>query len=274
MIVLMDMMTILIAGSFGLLGACLGSFAGATAWRLEKGRDFVRDRSECEHCHHKLAWYDLLPLVSWLMLAGKCRYCQRPIGLSALLVEVGLAAYFVLSYVFWPLTLDSTINLVDFGLWLAIGVPLAIIFVYDFRWKLMPQSVLTVLIALGVVDFALRIVQSGWGWQRTLVELGLALLAVAGFYGLLYVLSKKAWVGFGDIELGAFMGLVLAWPAALLAVFIANLVGTLVVLPGLLLGRIGRQSRVAFGPLLIIGFFVSGLWGQVIIDWYLAIAIG
>jgi leader peptidase (prepilin peptidase)/N-methyltransferase len=97
----------------------------------------------------------------------------------------------------------------------------------------------------------------------------LALLAVAGLYWVLHTVSKGAWVGYGDVKLGLFMGLALGWQNALLAVFLANFLGVLVIIPGLLSGKLTRKSKVPFGPFLLLGFVIAGLWGDRAISFYL-----
>ena len=244
-----------------LVGLCLGSFVNAAVWRLKVRKDLVKDRSECVHCHHKLAAKDLVPLFSWLVLKGKCRYCKKPISPQYPLVEAVVAIFFVGSYLVWPYILDSTYAWFDFGLWLVYGVALAVLFVYDLRWQLLPDRVVKPLIALGAVDFIARAFHEQWPFQRFFGELILALLAICGLYWVLHAVSKGAWVGFGDVKLGAFMGLALGWQNALLALFLANLIGVLVILPGLLTKKLSRKSRLPFGPFLIAAFIIAGLWG-------------
>ena len=83
------------------LGLLFGSFVNALVWRLRKKRDFVKERSECTHCHHVLEWYDLVPVLSWLSLGGKCRYCHKKIDDSPL-TEIGVSVAFAISYAWWP----------------------------------------------------------------------------------------------------------------------------------------------------------------------------
>src|SRR4029079_16791155 len=85
-------------------GLVFGSFINALVWRLHAGRDWVKERSECTHCHHPLAPKDLVPVISWLWLRGRCRYCHKPIDDSPL-VELAVPFLFVLSYCFWPMPL-------------------------------------------------------------------------------------------------------------------------------------------------------------------------
>ena len=264
------MLMIYIAISLGILGLCAGSFIQAFVWRLRNKRNWVSERSECEFCHHKLGALDLIPVVSWLSLRGRCRYCDKPLSPSYPLVELATGALFVLSYAYWPLALNDVGLVIHFGLWLVFCTMLVGLFLYDLKWYLLPDAFTYPLIGLGLIDAILRLV---WIEQATtaqaILAIVLSLAPLAGFYGLLYMVSRGKWVGLGDVKLGVFMGLVLGWQGALLTLFIANVLGTLVVLPGLLARKLTRQSRVPFGPFMIAAFVLVGLFGQAVIHAYL-----
>ena len=250
-----------------ILGLCLGSFVNAAVWRLKVKKDIVHDRSECVHCHHKLAALDLIPVLSWLMLGGKCRYCHRKIEDSPI-TELAVLAYFVISYLVWPTELAGVHAWLDFGLWLSYGVGLAILFVYDLKWYLLPDKVVWPLVVLGAVDFINTALWRQWSLPQFITELTLSLMAIAGVYYALHLFSKGQWVGFGDVKLGLFMGLALGWQAGLVCLLLANVIGCLVVVPGLLVGKLKRDSRIPFGPFLIAGFVVAGIWGHELFSWY------
>lgn len=254
----------------GLLGLVCGSFVGALVWRLKEKRDWISDRSECEHCHHKLTVIDLIPVASWLALGGKCRYCRHPIGIETLLVEFLTGVLFVVSYLWWPENLTSWAAIVDFAFWLVFIVFLAALFLYDVRWYMLPDKLTYPLIALGLIDGLIKItwIHSIHG-PHTLLDLLYGLLPIGGLYGLLFFISNGKWVGLGDAKLGIFIGLVLGWQGALLTMLLANFIGVLVVLPGLLSRKLSRNSRVPFGPFLIAGFWLAGLAGPYVIDWYM-----
>ncbi len=266
------MVQIELAVALGLLGAMMGSFAGAVAWRLHVKRTFVHDRSECESCHHTLAWNDLIPIISWVSLGGKCRYCKKPIGWLALLSESAVAAVFMISYIFWPLGLETWQGITLFIMWLNYMVALAVLLVYDARWMLLPDKIVLPLIAVGLIDAALRIsLLPGAGFAELATHVVLGVGALAGVYGGLYVVSRGRWVGFGDVKLSVFIGAILGWQGALLTLGAANIIGFCVILPGLATGKLKRTSRVPFGPFLIAGFIVAGLFGEHIIRWYLGL---
>lgn len=256
-----------------LVGLCFGSFVNALVWRLKKKRNFVSERSECTRCHHVLAWYDLLPVLSWLALRGTCRYCHKKIDDSPL-TELGVAVVFAVSFVFWPFGTGS-VGLVLLGLWLIAVVFLAALFVYDLRWMLLPDVLTKPLIALGFVWAVLfRVLVLGQGPWQIVAELALGLLSVAGLYAVLYRVSQGAWVGFGDVKLGAFMGLILGWELGLLAVVLANAIASLCVLPGLAMGKLTRTSRVPFGPFLIVATVLALLFGRAMLGWYVGLVFG
>jgi prepilin signal peptidase PulO-like enzyme (type II secretory pathway) len=270
------------------LGALLGSFVGAQVWRLRarqlledknggepydkkqlqqiKGlkRSARTDRSECLHCHHKLAWYDLIPLVSWATLRGKCRYCREPIGFMEPMLEIGVALTFVVSYLAWPHPLDQTVNLIGFVLWLIGCTLMALLFVYDARWYLLPFSINVALIGVGVVYAALSFVNAGAVSSELL---GSLLLGVVSMSGLYFIFSLLGYVGLGDSILGLGLALFLGtWEYAFLALFIANLLGCLLLIPIALKGKMRRNLHIPFGPFLIIGTIITLLWGHVIIS--------
>lgn len=290
-------MTELMIGVFlAVLGLLLGSFAGASVWRL-RARQLVEDeasgeevdakelkrlrrltnmtlsddRSRCLHCHHQLAWYDLIPLVSWLQLRGRCRYCRKYIGRFEPAVELATAAFFVVSYWVWPAALVAPAEIVQFILWLMVGAGLIILFCYDTRWFLLPDKVVFPLMGLAAVNAIIQVLISADPIAAVLSVVG-ACVILSGLYFLLYVLSKGAWIGFGDIKLGLVLGLMLAdWRLALLALFLANIIGCLIVLPAMVVRRLSRYSHVPFGPMLIGGFWIAGLFGVAIVDWYVGI---
>lgn len=273
--------------ALAILGAALGSFVGAQVWRLrarqleedkrageeipsdeyKRLRKLIRpaksDRSECLNCHHKLAWYDMVPVFSWLALRGKCRYCRSRIGSMELLVELGLGAAFVLSYIYWPHGLSGGLEWVRFAIWLIACVLMAILFVYDTKWSLLPFGVNVALIAVAAVFLAVGMVASPLG----AAEWWSLLAAVIILSGLYFLFSLPGWVGLGDSILGLGLSLFIAkWSGAFLALFLANLIGCIMLIPLAVRGKLSHGARVPFGPLLILGVFITMLWGNYILE--------
>jgi leader peptidase (prepilin peptidase)/N-methyltransferase len=284
---------IFICSILAVFGLMLGSFAGASVWRL-RARQLVEDkaegekidkdeyeklvpltkttiktdRSRCLHCEHPLAWYDLLPLVSWISLRGKCRYCHASIGWFEPLMELGVAAYFVTSYLLWPVAFDGSMAVFQFVLWLIAGVMLAILFAYDLKWFLLPDQIVFPLIAVGAISSLVVVINSS-NVAGSLLTISGSVAIMSGLYYVLWKISKGQWIGFGDVKLGLALALLLAdWQLAFIALFAANLIGCLIVIPGMVAGKVTRSTRVPFGPLLIIGGVVAMLWGPLLIRAY------
>lgn len=250
------------------VGLTFGSFVNAAVWRIKHKKDLVFARSECTKCHYTLGWKDLIPLASWMMLRGKCRNCRKPISVQYPLVELGVAAFFIASLAFWPLGFSGTTELLQFTIWLIAGVMMAILFVYDLKWLILPDKVVFPFIGLSAmmaILYSLRAESAA----EFLANVGGSLLILSGFYLLIYIYSKGKWIGFGDVKLGIGLALLLSnWQLALVAFFLANLIGTLVFTPLMATKKISRRTHIPFGPFLIIGTILAMLWGYTVIDWY------
>lgn len=255
------MITLLLIG----LGLILGSFVNALVWRLHEGKDWVNDRSECPHCQHKLGPLDLIPVVSWVMLRGKCRYCGKKIEDSPL-VELALPALFVASYHFWPLELSGS-SLVAFVFWLGFLVGFTVLAAYDLRWYLLPNKMVFPLIALAVLQVAtVAIIDVNW---RILLGAAGGALVISGIFYLIFQISDGKWIGGGDVKLGIVLGLLAGGVIeGFLLLFIASVLGMLVSVPLMLQGKANRKTQLPFGPLLIAGLIVVKLFGAAIIGWY------
>lgn len=265
-------MVILILVVFGL---CLGSFVNALVWRVREQDkrkssrlSIMHGRSMCPHCRHELAWYDLVPVLSWLSLKGKCRYCRKAISWQYPLVELATAGLFVLSYLFWPegaLFQDFWATIRFIG-WLPLLAGFMALLVYDIRWMLLPNRIMYPV--LGIVSL-LTLANIADGGVSAALNALYGLLVGGGLFMLIFQVSAGKWIGGGDVKLGFAAGLLLADPVlAFLMLMTASTLGTLVVLPALAVRRLSATSRIPFGPFLIIGTIFVRLFGQAIVDWY------
>jgi leader peptidase (prepilin peptidase)/N-methyltransferase len=239
-----------------------------------------KGRSMCVHCHHELAAKDLVPVISYVWLRGRCRYCGKPIQ-DTPLAELLTPLLFVASYVFWPLALSGA-GLVAFCGWLVFLVGFVMLGLYDLRWFELPHRIVMPLIVLAVIlTIGISVVfdaahGGGWGYAA---HAGLGGLIIGGLFFLLYLLSPKQmlddgttvskWIGGGDITLGFLLGLLVGGVGnALLLIFMASLIGTVVALPLLAAGRATRSSHLPFGPFLMLAAVIVKLWGAALIAWY------
>lgn len=276
---------------FALLGLCFGSFACATLWRQrarqlveekvrgEKvdGHEYKRlkqlskvtilhDYSRCLSCSYRLKWYDMIPVFSWVFLKGKCRNCKKPIGLLEPLMEIGTMILFVSIFMFWPYQLNNPLEIARFVLWLVSAVILVILFVYDLLWYILPDRWNYLLAAVGLVNSAIIVLLSA-DKLAGVNNILFSVLILGGIYWVLNRVSDGRWIGYGDVKLGVGLGLMLAdWRLSFIALFLANLVGSIIVIPLVLTGKLKRNSKVPFGPLLIIGFLLSAMFGMYIVN--------
>lgn len=264
-------------------GLVLGSFVNALIWRIHeqetelakkkpnkqylRALSMSRGRSMCSSCHHPLATKDLVPVFSWLWLRGKCRYCHKPIPDNPL-IEISTAAVFVLSYIAWNYSLHTGVELLYFGLWLVVAVGLVALTAYDARWYILPNRIVYPLTVVAGAMAVLRVTQSNSPLHDT-VQLAVAVAIGGGIFYLIFHVSNGKWIGGGDVKLGWMIGLLVGTgPKALLTIFIAALLGSIVSVPLLMSGSLKRNAVIPFGPFLIIGTIVTVLFGNDILHWY------
>jgi prepilin signal peptidase PulO-like enzyme (type II secretory pathway) len=249
------------------IGLVVGSFLNVVILRLHAGRDFVKGRSACPGCGHELGTLELIPVVSWVGLRGRCKHCRKPISIQYPLVELLTAIVFALAYLHTSIT--SYGDLAVFVLWLYILGSLIVLAVYDLKWYLLPDKVLLPLIVPATAIIIASSLQSRslhvlWG------PLAAALLFGGAFYAVA-ALSRGKWMGGGDIKLAFVMGLLLGLQKTALAMMIAFDTAAVVGLVLIALRRKKRSDMIPFGPFLILGTVVSHLYGATIITWYLRV---
>jgi prepilin signal peptidase PulO-like enzyme (type II secretory pathway) len=259
-----------------LLGLCLGSFTNALVWRVHEQSKLTskkeraklsisKGRSMCPHCRHTLGFWDLIPVVSWVALKGQCRYCHKPIE-DTPLAELLLPALYILSYAFWPFDW-SRLGIFQFAVWLVVLTGFMALALYDKRWQILPSRILYPVGVLALVQvIVLAVANKDW---QVLVGALFGVLCLGGlFYGLFQV-SKGRWIGGGDVRLGVVIGLLVGGPSmAVMVLFIASLLGTLVSLPELITKKPALKKRVAFGPFLIVATVIVYLFGASLLAWY------
>jgi prepilin signal peptidase PulO-like enzyme (type II secretory pathway) len=257
--------------SYALLGAVLGLMVGsainAFVWRLKVGRSWVRGRSECPECGHALAARDLVPVLSWIELGGKCRYCRKPIQDHPVVELVSGAAFGLSAYLLLPVGPDGLVRVV---LWLVALTMLLILAVYDYRWMILPDKVVLPLIAVALAYSAGLAIMTG-SPQMILGPLEAALLAGGGFLALV-MFSRGRAMGGGDIKLVVAMGLLLGLRGTALALLVAFNTAAVVGIALMVARRRGRKDHIAFGPFLVAGTVVAFLFGQSLADWYVRIS--
>lgn len=249
----------------GLYGVVLGSALNAFVWRLHAKKSWVKGKSICEACKHELAGKDLVPVLSWLYLRGRCRYCRKPIGIQHVAVELATGVLFALSAL--ALTPTGGLNWVSFIIWLWLLIQLIILFIYDLRWMILPNKVTYP--AIGVAFAALVFMAiTGLHTQVWLGPLEAAVIA-GGFFYFLAAIAGGRLMGGGDVKLVFLMGLMLGVKKLALALFIGFNSAAIVSVALIVLKLRKRTDYVPFGPFLIAGTIIAYLYGHAIITWYL-----
>ena len=244
-----------------IVGACLGSFLCCQARRLHYNtthKSKLRSsRSICLHCHKQLKWYDNLPIISWLALRGKCRFCRHSIGWAELLSELGLAIAFLLLGTCFDINTTSPLSWILFILTLVYTTIITFLAIYDGLYGELPTVFLIIAIIIACIILALNttITLSTTPFSTNLIWQPVASVALlGGLYLLLYLISKGKWVGDGDWLLCVSIAIVLGHPwLALFVLFLSNFLACLVMLPTL---KGNTRRRIHFGPFLVIAFVI------------------
>ncbi|HEX5017960.1 MAG TPA: prepilin peptidase [Actinomycetes bacterium] len=254
----MDAVLIVGVVVFGLL---VGSFLNVVIARVPDGDSVVAPRSRCPHCLTEIAAFDNVPVISWLVLRGRCRHCREPISVRYPLVEIANAILW-LAMVWasgWSAELPAYLYFASVGLALA---------VIDLDTKRLP-NVLTLpsYAVVGVLLLLPAVVDDQWS---AYLRAWLAALALFAFYFLLVVIYPKG-MGLGDVKLAGVLGLVLGWlgwAELVVGGFLGFLLGAVVGGLLMLVRRAGRKSKIPFGPFMLLGALLAILWGADLWDLY------
>jgi len=239
-----------------IIGAILGSFVKVLADRgLVSGS--ILGRSYCQHCQKKLQPPDLIPVVSYIILGGKCRYCHEKISIEYLIVEMVMG---VLAALIVGQNLPSW-SILNVGYQLFFAAVLVTVFLTDLKEMLIPDRIILPAIVIGFF-FKFLIGVSFFGSVVSAILIG-------GFFLGLVVITRGKGMGGGDIKLGAFMGLSLGFPNGILAVMLGFLTGAVFAIGAILMGKKHFGESLPFGPFLVIGSFITLFWGNEILKLYL-----
>jgi len=252
-----------------ILGLIVGSGLNALIYRLEISnlKSFFKKRSVCPHCKHSLAWYDLVPLVSFVLLAGRCRYCKKKISWQYPLVELSTALLFAslwLNNPFignWKLEIG---NLITFLVPYFFVSVLIVIFVIDFKHQLILDKITYP--AIGII-FLANFFRPGVIWRQALLSAVIAGLAFASIISI----TRGKGMGWGDVKLAFLLGLYFSFPLILVAIFLGFIFGGIVGAVLLLLKKKTLKSKIAFGPFLVLGAIITIFFGQQILFFYFSL---
>ncbi len=256
---------------FFITGVIIGSFLNVVVYRINLVESLVGGRSYCPHCKSKIRWYDNIPVLSFLVLRAQCRDCRGKISWQYPAVEIFTGLMF--ASVGWKF-----FDIADIATWTATGFYLGAasfliaIFVYDWLFLEIPGLVLWPAIGWAI---AFNLI---FDWSR--MNLGNNLLNLATYSGtlaaflaflfffLMVAVSKEKWMGMGDAYLAILLGLIVGWPAILLALMLAFSIGAITGVALIALKKKKMRSQIPFGPFLVAGTFIAIFFSESIIGWY------
>lgn len=218
-------------------------------------------RSYCPKCEKQIAWYDNIPVLSFILLRGRCRHCKKSISIQYPAVELVTGILFVMAYY-----LNYESRIINYGLiiqllrdWFIISV-MMVVFIYDLRWYLI-LDIVTLPACLAVLAMNLLLGFDLW-------NLLISGIIGGSFFLIQFLISRGKWIGGGDIRLGLLLGLSFGWPAVLLAIIISYFIGSIVGVGLILLGKKKWGSEVPLGVFLAVGAIITLFWQSQILAWY------
>ena len=255
---------------FSFFLSVLASFFNVVIVRTAREESFSKGRSKCDHCHKTIAWYDNVPVLSFLMLGGKCRHCHKkiaPVYFFSELLAFFTGVIFYLAYVNFPFLQNLAIG--QLIIYFFIAFILLFTLLADLQYMIVPDFFV---VLLSILALLLQIT-SGRAWFYPIV----AVLFSTGFFFLLSFLAKKALhkdaLGLGDIKLMVPIAFLLSWPNVALNIFMAFIIGGFFAMLVLITGRKKIGQALPFAPFLILAAFLSFACGTAIWQWYLGLIL-
>jgi prepilin signal peptidase PulO-like enzyme (type II secretory pathway) len=264
---------------FFLVGLIIGSFLGAVNYRLKMAEDIVFERSRCPHCKKKIRWYDNVPLLSFIILAGQCRDCKKKISWEYPLIEIMTGLLF--AAVAWkflgtwgfeanPNKIFTGGDIIDMSFWLFSICYLILIFFHDLDFMLVSDAVVYPAIVVTLAYQYYKYIQSPFGIATIKAPITGALLAAfvaALFFFFLIWISKGKWIGGGDMKLGFLAGAVVGWPRIMFVLFFAYMIGAVVSLVLIAAKKKTWKSQIPFGPFIVSGILLVLFFSEQIQFW-------
>ena len=238
-----------------LVGLAIGSFVNVVVARLPERRSLLRPGSTCPGCGTAIAWHDNIPVLSYVVLRGRCRTCGMGITWRYPVVELATAALWGVAWLAWGPS-------VDFAVAVLFLTSLVAITAIDVERGIIPDLITLPGILAG---FGVNLITDRVGWVDSI----LGILVGGGLFFVIIVASGGG-MGGGDMKLGAMFGAFLGWKVTLLAVFIAVVLGGALALTLMASGRVRRKDPIPFGPFLAAGGAISLFWGEKVMRWYLS----
>lgn len=264
----MGFLTAYIATIIFVFGTLIGSFLNVLIYRLPIGLDFVKINSMCTSCKHRLMWYDLFPLFSWLFLGGKCRYCKAKISPRYPIVEALNGILYVLIYFFicgGKAFEGLTLSLLGYMIVASCLIVTAFI---DFEHQIIPDSMWISIFVGGIFIVIDAVINSEFSKEYIISKL-IGLFTISGLFLIVGLLSGGRAMGGGDVKLMAAAGFVLGWKAVIVSLFFGAFSGVLFAIGRKIILKKEMRGVIPFGPFLAIGIMLAAFVGEKIFNMYL-----
>lgn len=243
------------------IGLVIGSFSNVCIYRIPRNESLVWPGSHCPKCSKPIKFYDNIPLISYIILKGKCRNCGEPIPLQYPIVELATGLFYLALYLFYGLQLIALV-------YMMLCSVLIIISFIDLKVEIIPDTISLPFIVIGfLLSFFLRNINP-LDSMLGIITGGGSLLLVAIFGSKLF---KKEAMGGGDIKLAAMIGAFFGWKLTLLSLFLSFFLGSIIGIIVLAASKDKSNNIIPFGPFIALGAMISMFWGNAIIHWYLMI---
>ena len=250
------------------VGLCVGSFLNVVIYRLPNKMSMAFPPSHCTSCDYTLKWYDNIPVLSYIMLGGKCRGCKSRISPRYMLVEIFNALLWVLSVLmFWEIEVKAIIYTC---MAVVVSSVLICIFFIDLEHMIIYNRFTFTVAVCGLVAAGLNTTR----WYDHLIGAAAgAIVFLAIYFGSILIIKREG-LGFGDVKLAAAAGLLLGWQKFLLAMLIASVVGSIVLLVLRAVRKDEQGREYPFAPFIVAGMLFALFFGDPVINWYLGLILG
>ena len=242
-----------------LLGIIIGSFLNVCIYRIPREKSIVYPDSHCPNCSTPLRWYDLIPILSYILQRGKCRYCREPISLQYPVIECSNGIIYLILYNKFGLTIDFVFYAITFNTLLVISF-------IDLYFQIILDFLNILILILAIIYKILRFTL--YGISPNLFNSILALVISSGIF-LTIVIVSKGGMGGGDVKLIGALGFILGIRLILLNIFLSFILGAIISIFLLLFKIKDKKDPIPFGPFICLAFMITVFWGDLIINWYI-----
>lgn len=244
-----------------LYGLLIGSFLNVCIYRIPKEESIVFPSSHCPNCDTNLKWYDLVPVFSFIVQRGKCRYCGGKISPQYPIIELLNSIIYLIIYIKFGLTLEFFFYAIIFSL-------LIVITVIDLQHMIIPDILIILILGITIVYKVLSYIVYSKS-PELLNSIGGLVLSGALF--ILIIILSKGGMGGGDVTLIGALGFILGIKKIFFTIFLSFILGAIISVFLLITKIKGRKDPIPFGPFIILGFFIVVFWGEELISWYVSL---